>query len=69
MADLSFTTVTSPTHLALDNGPLPKPKAKPAKGLCRGKMENGPGKAYAKCGLCGALDYEANEGDTCRRRV
>lgn len=36
---------------------------------CPGGVENGPGKRYAVCRLCGALDYEANEGDRCRALV
>lgn len=33
---------------------------------CNGKMENGPGKRFARCGRCRRIDYEANEGDRCK---
>ncbi len=36
---------------------------------CGGTMRNGPGKAYGRCTVCGAVDYEAYEGDRCRRMV
>jgi hypothetical protein len=35
---------------------------------CHGRMENGPDKAFARCGLCGCIDYELYEGDRCRCR-
>lgn len=33
---------------------------------CTGTMINGPGKRSARCGVCGIVDWEANEGDRCR---
>jgi hypothetical protein len=36
---------------------------------CMGKMYNGPGKRFARCGRCGHIDYEANEGDKCGRII
>jgi hypothetical protein len=35
---------------------------------CPGVLRNGPGKAFTRCATCGAIDWEANEGDTCRKR-
>ena len=32
---------------------------------CRGVMANGPEKRFTRCGTCGRIDYEQNEGDTC----
>ena len=40
-------------------------KSKP----CKGTYYNGPGKRYARCRVCGHIDWEANEGDRCRRLV
>lgn len=34
---------------------------------CGGVYDNGPGKRYARCRRCRAIDYEANEGDRCGR--
>jgi len=34
--------------------------------VCRGVMENGPCKAYARCSTCRHVDHEADEGDRCR---
>jgi len=36
---------------------------------CGGRMSNGPSKRYGRCLICGAIDYEAYEGDRCRRMV
>lgn len=36
---------------------------------CGGRYGNTPGKLAARCGRCGRLDYEANEGDRCTRMV
>lgn len=35
--------------------------------LCPGKMENGPGKRFVRCGRCDAIDYEKSEGDRCNK--
>lgn len=37
--------------------------------VCGGRIYNGPNKAYGRCARCGHVDYEAYEGDTCRRRL
>ena len=34
---------------------------------CVGTYRNGPGKRFARCQVCGGVDYEANEGDHCKR--
>lgn len=36
---------------------------------CNGRMRNGPEKRYARCRVCGAIDWELNEGDRCRAMV
>lgn len=36
---------------------------------CNGTYRNGPGKRYARCWKCGHVDWEANEGDRCRRLI
>ena len=36
---------------------------------CKGIMRNGPEKRYARCRHCGAIDWELNEGDSCRAFV
>lgn len=36
---------------------------------CSGLMRNGPEKRYARCRVCGGVDYELNEGDHCRARM
>lgn len=36
---------------------------------CGGTFYNTQGKRAARCDRCGGLDYEANEGDRCTRRV
>ena len=36
---------------------------------CGGRIYNGPYKCYGRCSACGAIDYEAYEGDLCRRKV
>ena len=47
---------------------MSKPVSKePAR--CEGRMQNGPGKRYSRCGRCKRTDYEANEGDRCRGPV
>ena len=42
------------------------PKRKPARrsnAECGGVFHSGPDKAFARCGKCGAIDYESYEGD------
>jgi hypothetical protein len=34
-----------------------------------GTMVNGPDKAYARCSVCGSVDYDKYEGDRCARQV
>ena len=36
---------------------------------CPGHYLNGPEKRYARCSMCGHLDYESNEGDRCTNVV
>lgn len=37
--------------------------------ICRGVMIDGPAKLHCRCDTCGAVSYEANEGDRCGREV
>ena len=37
--------------------------------LCKGTYRHGPDKCYARCDQCMHIDYEANEGDLCNRRI
>lgn len=37
--------------------------------ICNGTFYNGPGKRFARCDKCKRIDYEANEGDRCRRAI
>lgn len=36
---------------------------------CGGTYDNGPGKSYARCRICRAVDYDKYEGDRCTRPV
>lgn len=36
---------------------------------CGGTYYNGPGKRFARCNRCLAIDYEKNEGDSCRKEA
>jgi len=35
--------------------------------VCGGTYRNGPDKRFCRCDTCRRIDYEANEGDRCRR--
>ena len=37
--------------------------------VCGGACHNGPGKAFARCSRCEAIDYEKYEGDRCGREI
>lgn len=36
---------------------------------CPGRYFNGPEKRFVRCGMCGKVDYESNEGEPCRSLV